>query len=77
MKKYYTRACNFFYGVNSKELVRKKIALPLCGDSTISFNQIDDPLYHNIWKNNEQIQSLTKTRDTLLPKLMSGEIRVN
>ena len=34
------------------------------------------PLYHNIWKNNEQIQSLTKTLDTLLPKLMSGEIRV-
>ena len=41
MKKYYTRACNFFYGVNSKELVRKKIALPLCGDSSISFNQIE------------------------------------
>ena len=29
-------------------------------------------------KNNQkQIQSLTKTRDTLLPKLMSGQVRVN
>ena len=27
--------------------------------------------------NNNQIQSLNKTRDTLLPKLMSGQVRVN
>jgi type I restriction enzyme S subunit len=27
-------------------------------------------------KNNEQIQTLTKIRDSLLPKLMSGQIRV-
>ena len=25
MKKYYTRACNFFYGSHSKKLVKKKI----------------------------------------------------
>ena len=41
MKKYYTRACNFFYGSNSKKLVKKKKTLPLCGDSLISFNQIE------------------------------------
>ena len=41
MKKYYTRACNFFYGSNSKQLVKKKITLPLCGDKSISFNQIE------------------------------------
>ncbi len=41
MKKYYTRACNFFYGFNSKQLVRKKLTLPLCGDNSISFNQIE------------------------------------
>jgi len=29
-----------------------------------------------ILNNNSQIQSLTKTRDTLLPKLMSGQVRV-
>jgi len=27
--------------------------------------------------NNSQIQTLSKLRDTLLPKLMKGEIRVN
>ena len=41
MKKYYTRACNFFYGSTSKKLIKKKIALPLCGDKLISFNQIE------------------------------------
>jgi dihydropteroate synthase len=41
MKKYYTRACNFFYGKESKKLVKKKLSLPLCGDTSISFNQIE------------------------------------
>tara|TARA_B100000941_G_C28506530_1_gene557714 strand:+ start:186 stop:1244 length:1059 start_codon:yes stop_codon:yes gene_type:complete len=41
MKKYYTRACNFFYGTHSKKLVRNKFTLPLCGNSSISFNQIE------------------------------------
>ena len=41
MKKYYTRACNFFYGSNSKKLVKNKTTLPLCGDNSISFDQIE------------------------------------
>ena len=41
MKKYYTRACNFFYGSNSKKLVKKRFTLPLCGDRSISFDQIE------------------------------------
>jgi dihydropteroate synthase len=41
MKKYYTRACNFFYGPISKKLIKKKLTLPLCGDTSISFNQIE------------------------------------
>jgi dihydropteroate synthase len=41
MKKYYTRACNFFYGSNSKKLIKKKLSLPLCGDNAVSFNQIE------------------------------------
>ena len=41
MKKYYTRPCNFFYGPNSKQLVKKKLSLPLCGDRSISFNKIE------------------------------------
>ncbi len=41
MKKYYTRACNFFYGYNSKKLIKNKSTLPLCGDNSISFNKIE------------------------------------
>ena len=41
MKKYYTRACNFFYGSTSRKLVKKKLTLPLCGDNSISFNQVE------------------------------------
>ena len=41
MKKYYTRACNFFYGSISKKYIKKKLSLPLCGDTSISFNQIE------------------------------------
>ena len=41
MKRYYTRACNFFYGLNSRQLIKKKLTLPLCGNKSISFNQIE------------------------------------
>ena len=34
------------------------------------------PLIDKLKTNEEQIQSLTKTRDALLPRLMSGEIRI-
>ncbi len=41
MRKYYTRACNFFYGSISRKLVQKKFTLPVCGNPSISFNQIE------------------------------------
>ena len=41
MKKYYTRVCNFYYGSNSKSLVKKKKALPLNGNLEISFDHIE------------------------------------
>jgi dihydropteroate synthase len=41
MIKYYTRVCNFYYGRESKILVRKKKTLPLNGNKEISFDQIE------------------------------------
>jgi dihydropteroate synthase len=41
MTKYYTRACNFFYGHKSRQLVKKNQAFPLCNNNSISFNQIE------------------------------------
>ncbi len=40
------------------------------------FQEIIHPIFNKIKTNTKQIQTLTKTRDELLPKLMSGEIRV-
>ena len=34
------------------------------------------PIFDKIKSNQTQIRTLTQTRDTLLPKLMSGEIRI-
>ena len=39
--KYYTRACNFYYGKQAKVLIKKKTALPLCGNKKIAFNRIE------------------------------------
>ncbi len=41
MKKYYTRACNFYYGSVSKEKIKKKLSLPLNGSNLISFDNIE------------------------------------
>ena len=40
------------------------------------FKKSLDPIYGKLEINQNQIQSLIKTRDTLLPKLMSGRVRV-
>ena len=41
MLKYYTRACNFYYGDHSTLMVNKKLALPLHGNDKISFDTIE------------------------------------
>ena len=41
MKKYYTRVCNFYYGLESKLKVKKKLSLPLNGNNLISFDNIE------------------------------------
>lgn len=42
-----------------------------------SFNNLVHPIYQKIIYNTNEIKILTQLRDTLLPKLMSGEIDVN
>jgi len=45
-------------------------------NSILSFNNCAIPLFDKIYSNTKQIQTLQKLRDTLLPKLISGEVRV-
>jgi type I restriction enzyme, S subunit len=50
----------------------------LKSDSEIltKYNQSVKPIFQKIEANIKQIQTLTKTRDVLLPKLMSGQLRI-
>jgi dihydropteroate synthase len=41
MSRYYTRVCNFYYGLKSKNLVKKKLTLPLNDNEELSFDQIE------------------------------------
>ena len=41
MPRYYTRVCNFYYGQQSKILVKNKKSLPLHNIKEISFDQIE------------------------------------
>ncbi len=41
MIKYYTRACNFYYGNQAKKLIKKKKGLPLCGNNLFAFDKLE------------------------------------
>jgi len=51
-----------------------KVLVPYECDLTI-MNNIMNPLIDKIEKNNTQIRTIIKLRDTLLPKLMNGEVK--
>ena len=41
MIKYYTRACNFYFGQTSIEKIKKKQSIPLHGNKLISFDTVE------------------------------------
>ena len=41
MIKYYTKACNFYFGLISKKKVKSKFSLPLHGNNLVSFDTIE------------------------------------
>ena len=41
MPRYYTRVCNFYFGSQSKNLIKAKKTLPLNGNHEISFDKIE------------------------------------
>jgi type I restriction enzyme S subunit len=55
----------------------KQIMIPNPDNETLlKFNSIVKELFFKISFNQQQIRTLEKLRDTLLPKLMSGEVRI-
>ncbi|GET22711.1 restriction endonuclease subunit S [Prolixibacter denitrificans] len=61
---------------NWNTLAKFPIAIPPI-DVVTKFNDVVNPSIEKIKYNQKQIRVLEKMRDTLLPKLMSGEVRVN
>ncbi|TDX86567.1 restriction endonuclease subunit S [Epilithonimonas xixisoli] len=53
-----------------------ELIIPADKNKIIKFDELVKSKFVKIQTNNIQIQTLTKTRDELLPKLMSGEIRL-
>nr|AGC72449.1 type I restriction-modification system, specificity subunit S [uncultured bacterium A1Q1_fos_493] len=53
------------------------IEIPVHTETAIlQFNEVVEPMFAKRFKNLSQIKTLEVLRDTLLPKLMSGEVRV-
>jgi type I restriction enzyme S subunit len=64
-----------FGSINQTELKALKIIAP-SNEVMKRFNDISTPLDERIKVNTEQINSLTKIRDKLLPRLISGKISI-
>ena len=71
----YTPQRSIVTAVNSTIIKQISILIPNI-EASIRFDEIIKPIFNKIKNNSEQIETLKDTRDTLLPKLMSGEIRV-
>ena len=63
--------------LSKKAIPEYKLYLPENFDLIKKFTKIANDTTNKISLNKDAIKSLTKTIDTLLPKLMSGQIRVN
>jgi type I restriction enzyme S subunit len=62
--------------INSQMI--KEIEIPIPNENKLKmFKKEIEPVFQKIKSNTQQIRTLTALRDTLLPKLMSGEVRVN
>jgi len=61
---------------NISQLLIKQIPIPPPDDKILEFHVKTEQIFEKIKKNIKQIQTLKKLRDTLLPKLMSGEVMV-
>ena len=62
--------------IKKTHLQEKKVAIT-DGDTMKTINDLLEPVFNQILANKLENHSLARIRDALLPKLLSGEIRVN
>ena len=62
-------------GINQTDVKELKLLVP---DKHVlmRFDEITSPLINTIFSNSKQAQTLTQLRDTLLPRLISGQLRL-
>ena len=68
MSRYYTRACNFYYGTKSRALVKQKRSLPLHGNNEISFDQLE-------LISRKSVKKISVNKLSTLPKLLQKKIK--
>ncbi len=68
MIKYYTRACNFYFGSSSKEKVKKNHSIPLHGNNLVSFDEIEILSRKNTKRIN--IKEIKNLKNTLKKKIL-------
>ena len=72
MKRYYTRACNFYYGKESEILVDKNKTIPLNGNKKLSFDHVEI-----ISRTSKKILHIKKVKslNKLLKKLVISDLK--
>ena len=68
MQKYYTRACNFYFGKTSKQKIKKNLSLALNGNNSISFDSVEV-----ISKTSKQISNIKNINK--LPSEIKNKVR--
>ncbi len=64
-----------FSNLNTGDFSRMRVLLPTI-EVAASYNALVAPLFDTILQNEQQSKTLTQIRDTLLPKLISGQLRI-
>ena len=83
MRSHYTRACNFHHGTKAQNLVKKKLALPLCGNKNLAFDYIEilsrkkKSRFIHIKKINSLDKTLKKIVQNDIKKILSKRINLN
>ena len=63
--------------VYAKDVNAFKIALPNDSNVISDFISIIEPIFNHIANNRKNNSTLSIVRDTLLPRLMAGELKIN
>lgn len=62
--------------IKREDLKNSMVTVP-DSENLNEMDQVAEPIIYKLMNNSKSIKTLEKLRDTLLPKLMSGEVRVN